>query len=61
MTDQRGMREIGQAIAGLADDPYPSGAFHRGEYHRMRVGLYRVVYVIDDDVVTIERVDRPDA
>jgi mRNA-degrading endonuclease RelE of RelBE toxin-antitoxin system len=51
------MRAIGAAIAGLADDPYPPEAFHRGEYHRMRVGSYRVVYVVDDDVVTIERVD----
>jgi mRNA-degrading endonuclease RelE of RelBE toxin-antitoxin system len=55
--DQPGMRAIGAAIAGLADDPYPPEAFHRGEYHRMRVGSYRVVYVVDDDVVTIERVD----
>jgi mRNA-degrading endonuclease RelE of RelBE toxin-antitoxin system len=55
--DQSGMRAIGAAIAGLADDPYPAEAFHRGEYHRMRVGSYRVVYVVDDDVITIERVD----
>lgn len=51
------MRAIGAAIAGLADNPYPAEAFHRGEYHRMRVGSYRVVYVVDDDVITIERVD----
>jgi len=56
----RQWRSCWAAIAGLADDPYPPGAFHRGEYHRMRVGPYRVIYVIDDDVVTIERVDRPD-
>jgi mRNA-degrading endonuclease RelE of RelBE toxin-antitoxin system len=24
---------------------------------RMRVGSYRVVYVVDDDVITIERAD----
>ena len=52
------MRAIGVAVAGLAEDPYPAGAFHRGEYHRLRVGLYRVVYVIDDDLITVERVDR---
>ena len=33
-------------------------AFHRGRYHRLRVGRYRVMYVIDDDLITIERVDR---
>jgi mRNA-degrading endonuclease RelE of RelBE toxin-antitoxin system len=57
LSDQSGIRAIGAAIAGLADNPYPAEAFHRGEYHRMRVGSYRVVYVVDDDVITIERVD----
>jgi mRNA-degrading endonuclease RelE of RelBE toxin-antitoxin system len=58
MADQDGMRAIGVAVAGLTEDPYPAEAFHRGEYHRLRVGLYRVVYVIDDDLITVERVDR---
>lgn len=49
MADQDGMRAIGVAVAGLAEDPYPAEAFHRGEYHRLRAGLYRVVYVIDGD------------
>jgi len=44
--------------AALADDPYPPEAFHRGRYHRLRVGRYRVMYVIDNDLITIERVDR---
>ena len=56
--DQDGMRAIGIAIASLADHPYPPEAFHRGDYHRMRVGHYRVIYVIDGDLITIERVDR---
>jgi len=29
-----------------------------GVYHRLRAGTYRVMYVIDGDVITIERVDR---
>jgi len=37
MHDQDGMRAIGAAVAALAEDPYPAGAFHRGEYHRLRV------------------------
>jgi mRNA-degrading endonuclease RelE of RelBE toxin-antitoxin system len=58
MEDQDGMRSIGVAVAALASDPYPAGAFHRGEYHRLRVGRYRVVYMIDEDLITVERVDR---
>jgi len=52
------MRAVGAAVVGLADDPYPPEGFHRGRYHRLRVGPYRVVYVVDGDVITIERVDR---
>jgi mRNA interferase RelE/StbE len=56
--DQEGLRDVGLAILALADDPYPAGAFHRGSYHRLRVGRYRVLYFIDGDAITIERVDR---
>jgi len=56
--DQAGMRAIGAAVAALAGDPYPPEGFHRGRYHRLRVGQYRVMYVIDGDVITVERVDR---
>jgi mRNA-degrading endonuclease RelE of RelBE toxin-antitoxin system len=56
--DQAWMQAIGAAVAQLADDPYPADAFHRGEYHRLRVGPYRVAYVVDADVITISRVER---
>jgi mRNA-degrading endonuclease RelE of RelBE toxin-antitoxin system len=56
--DQAWMQAIGAAVARLADDPYPADAFHRGEYHRLRVGPYRVAYVVDADVITIGRVER---
>jgi mRNA-degrading endonuclease RelE of RelBE toxin-antitoxin system len=56
--DQDGLRAVGLAVLALADDPYPAEAFHRGSYHRLRVGRYRVMYFTDDDVITIERVDR---
>jgi mRNA-degrading endonuclease RelE of RelBE toxin-antitoxin system len=52
------MRAVGAAVAALASDPCPPEGFHRGRYHRLRVGRYRVMYVIDGDVITIERVDR---
>jgi len=58
MADQDGMRAIGAAISQLADNPYPPEAFHRGDYHRLRAGPYRVVYVVEGEMVTIERVDR---
>ena len=59
MHDQAGMRLIGAAVAALAADPYPEPpeGFHRGRYHRLRAGDYRIMYVVDDDVITIERVD----
>jgi mRNA-degrading endonuclease RelE of RelBE toxin-antitoxin system len=60
MADQDGLRAIGTAIATLVLDPYPSNAFHRGDYHRLRVGRYRVIYVVDDALITVERVDRVD-
>jgi mRNA-degrading endonuclease RelE of RelBE toxin-antitoxin system len=58
MADQDGMRAIGAAIAQLTGNPHPPEAFHRGDYHRLRVGAYRIVYMIEEDLVTIERVDR---
>ncbi|HEX9040454.1 MAG TPA: type II toxin-antitoxin system RelE/ParE family toxin [Trebonia sp.] len=58
--DQHGIRAIGAAIVALAGDPYPEppAGFHRGRYHRLRAGDYRIMYVVDADVITIERVDR---
>jgi mRNA-degrading endonuclease RelE of RelBE toxin-antitoxin system len=58
MADQTGMREIAAAVKALAVDPEPSAAFVRGSYRRLRVGAYRVMYVVDEDIVTIEPVDR---
>jgi len=60
LLDQRGLRAVGAAIAALAGDPYPAppAGFHRGRYHRLRVGDYRIMYVTDDGVITIQRVDR---
>jgi mRNA-degrading endonuclease RelE of RelBE toxin-antitoxin system len=58
MRDQEGMRAIVAAVDALRDDPFPTEGFHRGDYHRLKVGPYRVKYVIDGDVITIERVDR---
>jgi len=53
-----GMRAIGAAVAALALDPYPPEGFHQGEYHRLRVSRSRVIYVVEDDLITVERVVR---
>jgi hypothetical protein len=42
MADQDGMHAIGAAITQLASSPYPPEALHRGDYHRLRAGPYRV-------------------
>jgi hypothetical protein len=57
MTDQDGMRALGAAVSALAD-PNPLGAFIRGDYRRLMVGACRVMYVVEDGLITIERVDR---
>ena len=58
MADQGGMRAISVAVVALARDPNPPEAFIRGDYRRLRAGRYRIMYVVDDDLITIERVDR---
>ena len=60
LLDQGGMSAIGAAVAALAGDPCPQppAGFHRGRYHRLRAGDYRIMYVVDEGVITIERVDR---
>ena len=56
--DKDGMRAIVAAVDALAGDPYPPEAFHAGDYHRLRAGEYRILYKVDGDVITIERVDK---
>jgi hypothetical protein len=58
LEDQDGMRAIGAAVAALVLEPYPLEGFHEGEYHRLRAGRFRVIYVVEDDLITVERVDR---
>ena len=58
MADQDGIGAIAAAVNSLAVDPNPADAFVRGNYRRLRVGAHRVMYVVEEDVVTIERVDR---
>lgn len=57
MADQDGMREICTAVGALAGNPSPPEAFVRGDYRRLKVGPYRVMYVLEDQLITVERVD----
>ena len=56
--DADGMRAVVSALDALGQDPYPAQSFRWGEMLRLRVGRYRIMYVVEDDLVTIERVDR---
>ena len=58
MDDPAGLAEVLEAIDALAEDPRPARSFHRGGYHRLRVGRYRVLYEITEDVVSVRRIDR---
>ncbi len=43
-------RLVGQRIDGLAEEPRPRGAWklRNSEEYRIRVGVYRVLYEVDD-------------
>jgi mRNA interferase RelE/StbE len=58
MDDPAGLAGVLEAIDALAEDPRPAGSFHRGDYHRLRIGRYRVLYEITGDVVSVRRIDR---
>jgi mRNA interferase RelE/StbE len=54
--DVRMRRRVGRAIDGLASDPRPDGAVKlRGtsDLWRLRVGEFRVVYQVRDDVLVV--------
>jgi len=57
MADQAGMMAVNRAVAALADDPAPPGAFVCGAYRRLRVGPYRVLYEVEGDLITIVRIE----
>lgn len=50
-----GLALLLDTIDKLADDPRPAGSVPYGtpDLRRLRVGDYRVLYVIDDDVIRI--------
>jgi mRNA-degrading endonuclease RelE of RelBE toxin-antitoxin system len=52
------MRAVVAALDALALDPYPAASFRWGDMLRLRVGRYRVMYIVEDELVTIGRIDR---
>lgn len=58
LDDASGMRVVLAALDALAADPYPAESFNWGEMLRLRAGRYRIMYVVEGDLITIERVDR---
>lgn len=58
LKDTTGMSAVVAAIDALADDPYPAESFRWGDMLRLRVGRYRIMYLVEGDLVTIDRIDR---
>ncbi len=52
---KRDVRRIIAAIGGLADDPRPPQAkkLSGAEKYRLRCGVYRVLYEIQDDILVV--------
>ncbi|MET8827814.1 type II toxin-antitoxin system RelE/ParE family toxin [Streptomyces sp. NPDC004610] len=52
--DPVGLTAVYEAVDALADAPRPADSVAYGvDIRRLRVGDYRVLYVIDDDVIHI--------
>jgi len=52
------MGAVVTSLDALGGDPYPAESFPWGDMLRLRVGRYRIMYVVEGDLITIERVDR---
>lgn len=52
------MAAVVTAVDALGADPYPAESFRRGDMHRLRTGPYRIMYMVEGDLITIDRIDR---
>ncbi len=52
---KKDVQRILKRIDGLADDPRPAGAekLSADEKYRIRQGNYRILYTIEDDIITV--------
>jgi mRNA interferase RelE/StbE len=52
--DPQGLAALYEAIDRLSKDPRPADSTsYGGFYRRLRVGVYRALYLIDEDVIRI--------
>ncbi|MFI2430563.1 type II toxin-antitoxin system RelE/ParE family toxin [Streptomyces sp. NPDC018693] len=53
--DPAGLAAVYEAVDALATQPRPHGSIPYGsqDIRRLHVGAYRVLYIIDDDVIRI--------
>ena len=58
--DPEGLRAVLAAIDALTTDPHPNGAFPFGStgLHRLRVGPYRLLYTVTDDLISVGHIAR---
>lgn len=58
--DPDGLRTVLAAVDALAQEPYPVGSFAFGNtgLYRLRVGRYRVLYLVTHDLVTVNHLAR---
>jgi mRNA-degrading endonuclease RelE of RelBE toxin-antitoxin system len=52
------MTAVVAAVDGLETNPYPADSFRWGDMHRLRVGRYRIMYVVEGELITVDCVDR---
>jgi mRNA interferase RelE/StbE len=52
-------RRIGAKIDALANDPLPRGVrkLQGSDFHRLRVGDYRIIFSVEHDVLTVVVID----
>jgi mRNA interferase RelE/StbE len=59
LDDPAGLTVAIDAADALAADPEPGGSVRWGpSWRRLHVGRYRIVYAIDDELITVHRLDR---
>jgi mRNA-degrading endonuclease RelE of RelBE toxin-antitoxin system len=58
-----GLRAVLAAIEALSEDPYPGDAVPFGStgLHRLRVGRYRVLYTVIEDLISVGHIARAPA
>ncbi|MGW6605650.1 type II toxin-antitoxin system RelE family toxin, partial [Streptomyces sp. NPDC055036] len=52
-SDPQGVRQAFTAVDRLADNPRPDGAFDSADVLRIHVGIYRVMYEINDQQIRV--------